>query len=58
MATKNDITGDLIQSKVNSKAYQDNYDAIFRKKDEEVHDKCGTDQCCGKCPTAVKTDGV
>ena len=32
MATaKNDITGDSIASKSNSKAYQDNYDLIFRK---------------------------
>lgn len=32
MATKNDITGDAIKSKGPSKAYLDNYDAIFKKK--------------------------
>ena len=30
MASKNDITGDLIQS-IPTKQYSDNYDAIFRK---------------------------
>lgn len=31
MASRNDITGDLIQS-ISTKKYQDGYDAIFRKK--------------------------
>lgn len=31
MATRNDITGDKIQSKVPSQAYKDNYDRIFGK---------------------------
>ena len=35
MVAKNDITGDSIQSRTNSKAYQDNYDLIFRKKKED-----------------------
>ena len=35
MVAKNDITGDSIQSRTNSKAYQDNYDLIFRKKKQE-----------------------
>lgn len=30
-ASKNDITGDAIQTKVTSKAYLDNYDRIFGK---------------------------
>jgi len=30
--SKNDITGDSIQTKIASKAYLDNYDAIFGKK--------------------------
>lgn len=28
----NDVTGDLIKSRSNSKAYDDNYDIIFRSK--------------------------
>ena len=32
MVAKNDITGDSIQSRTNSKAFDDNYDLIFRKK--------------------------
>lgn len=31
MATKNDITGDEIKSRGNSKEYGDNFDRIFRK---------------------------
>jgi hypothetical protein len=31
MATKNDITGDEIKSRGNSKDYEDNFDRIFRK---------------------------
>ena len=36
MAAKNDVTGDSIQSKMPSKAYTDNWDAIFGKKNKEV----------------------
>lgn len=32
MATKNDITGDTIQSRANSKEYTDNYERAFAKK--------------------------
>jgi hypothetical protein len=32
MATKNDVTGDSIRSKLPSKAYSDNWDRIFGKK--------------------------
>ncbi len=32
--TKNDITGDKIQTKSNSDAYRDNYDNIFKKEKE------------------------
>ena len=35
MATKNDVTGDSIQSRSTSKKYRDNYDDIFGKKDKE-----------------------
>lgn len=37
MVTRNDITGDKIQSKENNKAYQDNYDKIFSNKKKETH---------------------
>ena len=36
MVAKNDITGDLIQSKTNNKAFEDNFDRIFRKVKEEA----------------------
>ena len=28
----------------------------YNIKTEEVHDKCGTPDCCGECTTAEKTD--
>lgn len=34
MATRNDITGQLIKTRGNSSAYTDNWDAIFGKKKE------------------------
>ena len=35
MATKNDITGDELISKMNSQAFRDNFDRIFREKKKE-----------------------
>jgi len=32
MVTKNDITGDKIQSKISNKAFEENFDNIFGKK--------------------------
>ena len=34
--SRNDITGDKLISKTNSKAYEDRYDLIFGKKDAPV----------------------
>ena len=42
MASKNDITGDSLISKANSKAYENNYDLIFGKK-STLCDICGKD---------------
>ena len=33
MASKNDITGDVLQSRMNSKAFEENFDRIFRRKE-------------------------
>lgn len=35
MTSKNDVTGDSIQTKIPSDSYRNNYDAIFRKKNKE-----------------------
>lgn len=35
MASKNDITGDSIQTKTSTKAYEDGWDRIFGEKEEE-----------------------
>ena len=43
MVTKNDVTGDSIQSKVSSKAYLDNYDAIFGSKNQKTKQKSVTE---------------
>lgn len=34
MATKNDITGDLLTTRVSSKKYAEGWDRIFGRKDE------------------------
>ena len=34
MATKNDITGDVLQSRMNSKAFEENFDRKFRRKEK------------------------
>ena len=39
MVAKNDITGDSIQSRGNSKAYQENLEKIFGDKSEEKERK-------------------
>lgn len=37
MAARNDVTGDLIKSRNNNTAFENNWDAIFgKKKTEEV----------------------
>jgi len=36
MASKNDITGDSIQTKTSTKSYEDGWDRIFGKKEEEL----------------------
>ena len=43
MTTKNDITGDSIQTKPPSKAYSDNWDKIFRRKMDVII--YGKDNC-------------
>lgn len=38
MTARNDITGDLIKTRQNTTAYEDNYDRIFGKKKHTVAD--------------------
>ena len=44
MVARNSITGDFIVSKMNNDNYRDNYDAIFRKKEELVVLEDNTDK--------------
>ena len=39
MATKNDVTGDMLISRVPSEAYKDNYDLVFRRKGNSEKEK-------------------
>ena len=39
MTAKNDVTGDLLKSKTNNKKYADNWDRIFKKKDDKPRKK-------------------
>ena len=39
MVSRNDITGDAIQTKNVSDAYRDNYDLIFGKKEKKTIDE-------------------
>lgn len=39
MATRNDITGDALISRVNSDSFRDNFDKIFRSKKTGVKDE-------------------
>ena len=36
MADKNPITGDLLQSRMNSKEFEDNFDRIFRSEEKAL----------------------
>jgi len=54
MTAKNDITGDEIKTKTSSDAYRENYDKIFRKREEqfdnaltknEYYDILSTEDC-------------
>ena len=35
MASKNNITGDVLQSRMNTKEFEENFDRIFRKRINE-----------------------
>ena len=49
MVAKNDITGDAIQTKAASKAYEENYERIFgkktRKSPDDYQDILSTEEC-------------
>ena len=45
MATKNDITGDSIQTRGVSDAYRDNYDLIWGKKDKKKKESDNDEVC-------------
>lgn len=60
MASKNDITGDLIKSKSNSKSFDENFDKIFPEKIETLTDGTGKSwQKCGRrCWLDINENGA
>lgn len=44
MATRNDITGDAIQTRTITDTYRYNYDKIFGKKNKDLTDDTLTDE--------------
>lgn len=44
MVAKNDITGDNLVSRNNTKEYENNYDKIFRKTKQEIEDSKAEDE--------------
>ena len=54
MATINDITGDSLVSRANTKQFEENFDRIFGKKEAKVDVLCNI---CGKDLKSVKECG-
>ncbi len=59
-ATRNDITGDVIASKVRGAedmdAYRSNWDRIFGKKDDEVDSDAGWADIVDRDPQGERND--
>ena len=53
MPTKNNITGDTIQSRLNTPEYESNYDRVFRKP--KPKEKINDTPTKSKSPTNNKT---
>lgn len=45
MVAKNDVTGDALRTKAASKAYADNWDRIFGKKEVDTNDTLWSHNC-------------
>ena len=44
MTATNDITGDSIKSRVNTRTFEDNFDRIFGKKDKKANEYTANEQ--------------
>jgi hypothetical protein len=51
MTSKNEITGDKLQTKPTTQKYRDGWDAIFGKAEEQMKKPIfnNDEHCCGKC---------
>ena len=47
MTARNDITGDAIQTRINSDSFRDNFDRIFRKTESAPEKKTHECVACG-----------
>lgn len=55
MTAKNDITGDLIKSRVNSKEFSENFDRIFGVKQEKLSDEMQSQVKANALQSGVKS---
>jgi len=58
MASRNDITGDIIKSRISSQQFEDNFDLIFRKNEPmQLELDFGDDPLCKLCGKTLKAKG-
>jgi hypothetical protein len=56
MASRNDITGDIIKSRISSQEFEDNFDLIFRKNEPvQLELDFGNDPLCKVCGKTLNT---
>jgi tRNA(Ile2) C34 agmatinyltransferase TiaS len=58
MASRNDITGDIIKSRISNQEFEDNFDLIFRKNEPmQLELDFGDDPLCKLCGKTLKAKG-
>ena len=55
-ASRNDVTGDKIQSKTNSDSFRDNFDRIFKKTVENIEEEKKKESLWRKRKEGAKDD--
>ena len=56
MASRNDITGDIIKSRISSQEFENNFDLIFRKNEPvQLELDFGNDPLCKVCGKTLNT---
>ena len=57
MTTRNDITGDKIQSKLNSDSFRDNFDRIFKTTAKQIEEQKQRDEAAQKLKNKLNDAG-